>query len=235
MFCIRLAGIPIGIDNQYSYVRQLCRGYETEEAPAFTVRASEAEILAEQAGQQHFSLGYCESLCVYRKICCKLAQYDAFLMHSAVIAVDDVAYAFAAPSGTGKTTHIRLWMQLMGDRAQIVNGDKPIYRFVDDTLYACGTPWQGKEGMGSNVMRPVRAVCFLEQSPVNHIASLQVEEVNHRIFRQVLIPKEQENFDCFWQLLEKLVTTVPFYLLQCNRDLDAARLAYDTMRSGKVC
>ena len=50
MFCIKLAGIPIGIDNRYAYVRRLCAGYETAGRPAFTVRASEREIRAEQGG-----------------------------------------------------------------------------------------------------------------------------------------------------------------------------------------
>ena len=69
MFCIKLAGIPIGIDNRYAYVRRLCAGYETSGRPAFTVRASEREIRAEQGGQAGPSRGYCESLCLYRQIC----------------------------------------------------------------------------------------------------------------------------------------------------------------------
>lgn len=230
MFCIELAGIPIGIDNQYSFVRRLCEGYETDKPPVFTVRATEEEILKEQKGNSQFSLGYCECLCIYRHICCKLVHYDAFLMHSSVIAVDGVAYAFAAPSGTGKTTHTRLWLQQFGSRAQVVNGDKPIYRFLDGRLYACGTPWQGKEGMGNNIQCPVQAICFLEQSPENEIRSLQGVEVNSHLFRQILIPKDEEDFERFWSLLERLVTSVDFYLLKCNMEPEAAQLAYQTMR-----
>ena len=231
MFCIEIAGIPVGIDNRYSYVRKLCIGYETDWQPAFTVRATEEEILTEQKGESQFSLGYCESLCLYRHICCKLVHYDAFLMHSSVVAMDDgMAYAFAAPSGTGKTTHTRLWLQQFGSRAQVINGDKPVYRFLDQRLYACGTPWQGKEQMGNNLICPVQAICFLEQSPNNEIRPLQPAEINSRIFRQILIPKEEQDFDRFWPLLERLVTSVNFYLLKCNREPEAAQLAYQTMR-----
>lgn len=230
MFCIRIGDIPIGIDNRYAGIRYQCKDYEVLEEPLFTVSASEKELLEEQNGDTSLSMEYCESLCVYRNICQKLPQYDAFLMHSAVIAVDGMAYVFAAPSGTGKSTHMQLWLNLLGDRAQIINGDKPIYRFLGDTLYACGTPWQGKERWGSNIMRPVRAVCFLEQSPENRIRTLDIDEVSRRIFRQILIPKSQENFDLFWKLLEKFITNTNFYLLQCNRDLEAAQLAYQTMR-----
>lgn len=230
MFCIKIADIPIGINNRYPYVRHLCREFEVTEAPAFSVSVTEEEISEEQNGEKRFSRGYCESLCVYRKICCRLARYDAFLMHSAVIAVDGAAYVFAAPSGTGKTTHIRLWLEAFGDRARVINGDKPVFRFKDGVLHACGTPWQGKERMGCNEMCPVQAVCFLEQSCENRIRRLGVEEVNGRIFHQILIPKEEQDFTCFWPLLEKLVTATDFYLLQCNREPEAALMAYQTIR-----
>ena len=231
MFCIKIAGIPIGIDNRYPYVRNMCREFEVKnEQPAFTVSVSEEEITEEQAGDLSYSRGYCESLCLYRKICCGLARYDAFLMHSAAVAVDGRAYVFAAPSGTGKTTHIRLWLKRFGDRAQVINGDKPVFRFINDKLYACGTPWRGKEWLGDSRMCPVQAVCFLEQSPENHIRRLDAAEVSGRIFHQLLIPKREEDFNCFWPLLEKMTETTDFYLLECNRDPEAAQLSYETMR-----
>ena len=233
MFCIRIADLPVGIDNRYQYVSELCREYKTEDAPLFTVSATNEEILEEGKGNACYSPGYCESLSIYRKICCRIARYDAFLMHAAVVAVDSSAYAFAAPSGTGKSTHIRLWTELFGDRARVVNGDKPIFRFVGDVLYACGTPWRGKEMQGSNIMCPVRGICFLEQSPENRIRRLSTDEISGRLFRQILIPKEEQDFNYFWPLLEKMISSVDFYLLQCNQEPEAARLSYYTMRGNE--
>lgn len=233
MFCIEIAGLPIGIENQYPDVRRLCREYIVSVPdPVFTVCASKEEITEERNGDMRFSEGYCECLCLYRKICCRLARYDAFLMHAAVVAVDGEAYAFAAPSGVGKTTHLRLWLEEFGDRSQVVNGDKPIFRVIDGVLYACGTPWNGKERLGNQIMRPVRAVCFLERGEKNQIRALEQNEVNRRIFSQILIPKDEEDFDYFWPLLEKMTASVKFYLMKCNRELEAARMAYDTMRRG---
>ena len=236
MFCIEIAGIPIGIDNRYKYIKRHCRGYEIEgKEPDFTVSVTEEEIEKAQHPEKPRSKGYVESLCLYRKIGLRLAKYQTFLMHSAVVAVDGKAYAFTAPSGTGKTTHIRLWLKMLGDRVQVLNGDKPLYRFIDGVLYACGTPWQGKEHMGENIMRPVQGICFLEQSPENRIRPLSASEVTRRIFWQLLIPEEEEELDRYWVLLEKMLDTVPFYLLECNRELEAARLSYETMRSKEVC
>ena len=219
----------MGIYHRYAYVRQLCSGYETVESPVFTVQATDAEILAEHCGGP-FLPGYCEGLCLYRKICHQLPRYDAFLMHASAVAMDGEAYVFAAPSGTGKTTHTRLWLAQFRDRAEVINGDKPIFRFIGNRLYACGTPWCGKERLGSNMMRPVRAICFLEQSPENSIHPLTSAEVSHRIFNQLLMPESQEELDQLWSLLERLLADIAFYLLQCNREPEAAQLAYQTMR-----
>lgn len=236
MFCIKIANIPIGIENKYSYVFRLCEDYAVEgEKPTFTVSVTEEDIIKEQNGELRFPKGYCESLCIYRKICLELIKYNAFLIHSAAISMDDEAYVFAAPSGVGKTTHIRIWQEQFGDRVQIINGDKPIYRFIKGKLHACGTPWQGKEYLGNNIIRPVRAICFLEQSPENHIRSLSINEVSRRIFSQILIPQQQKKFDRFWQLLEKMLTSEKFYELKCNRQPEAAVLAYETMRRKEKC
>lgn len=236
MFCIKIAGLPIGLDARYPYIRYLCQGYETKEAPLFTVRASEEELCREAEGDPSTpdpdprSMGYYESLCLYRSLCLKLPEYDAFLIHGAVVALDGAAYVFCAPSGTGKTTHVRLWLDQFGPRAQIINGDKPVLRFIDGVLYACGTPWNGKERLGQNRICPVAGVCFLEQSPENQIRRLTGPEITRRIFHQLLLPREKGAFDCFWSLLDRMVQTVPFYLLACNREPDAAQLAYHTMR-----
>lgn len=236
MFCIKVAGIPIGIDNRSSYIERLCRGYVVEgETPEFTVSAAKEEVEQTMARLKKYGYGYVESLCLYRKICLRMAKYQTFFMHAAVVAVDGRAYVFAAPSGTGKTTHVRLWLQLLGDRAKVLNGDKPLFRFIDGVLYACGTPWQGKEHMGENIKCPVQGICFLEQSPENHIRSLNLQDVTRRIFHQLLIPTEEEEFNRYWVLLEKLLDTTSFYLLQCNRDLEAARLSYETMRRKEAC
>ena len=236
MFCIEMAGIPIGIDNRYEYIERLCRGYEIEgKAPDFTVSATEEELQKAQDAERPYSSGYLESLCLYRSLCLRLPEYDAFLIHGAVVELDGAAYLFCAPSGTGKTTHIRLWLEQFGPRAQVINGDKPVLRFIDGVLCACGTPWQGKEHMGENIMRPVQGICFLEQSPENRIRALSASEVTRRIFRQLLLPQEEEELDRYWALLEKMLDTVPFYLLECNRDPEAARLSYETMRRKKIC
>lgn len=232
MFRIEIAGIVIGIDNKYEYVSRYCERYKVSTEEEFCVSVTGEQILNEQnRSVERFSLPYCESLCLYRKICLKLIDYDAFLMHSAALEMDGEAYVFAAKSGTGKTTHMKLWMQEFGERVRVINGDKPIYRFMDGTLYACGTPWCGKERLGNNMISPVKAICFLEQGAKNRIRSLTVEEVIGRIFHQLLMPKDEETMKHFFRLIDRMIRTVNCYLLQCNTSKEAALSAYQTMRS----
>lgn len=226
MFCIKIAGVVIGIEHRYGYIKRLCKDYIVEhEEPAFTVSVSRREIRKE-AKSFWFIGGYSESLCLYRHIAMELIRYDAFLMHSAVVAVDSEAYAFAAKSGTGKSTHLQLWLKEFGERATVVNGDKPIYRFIDGTLYACGTPWMGKESLGTNTMVPLKALYFLERSPENRVTPIGMREAMGKVFHQLLLPKDEEGIDAFFPLVEKMLTTCECWRLQCNMKPEAARVAY---------
>ena len=235
MFKINIANLVIGIDNKYEYVRWLCREYETDmEKTDFWVSATEQEIAKEQeesGAQPHW---YCESVCLYRNICLKLTDYDAFVMHSAALEMDGEAYVFAAKSGVGKTTHMKLWLEEFGTRARVVNGDKPIYRFLEDSdgrkLYACGTPWCGKERMGSNIMSPVKAICFLERGTANRIRRLEEGEIIGRIFHQLLMPREETAMSCFLDMIDRMLATVDCFSLQCNTEREAAQVAYEGMK-----
>ena len=163
MFVIELAGVRIRIENRYPYIERQCRAFVCDgEEAAFSVSATSDEIL-EESNHGEFSDAYCESICMYRHICEKIADYNVFLMHSSVIEVDGRAYAFAAKSGVGKSTHTRLWLKNI-PHARVLNGDKPLMRLEEDgSITAFGTPWNGKENWGENISAPLQGVCFIER------------------------------------------------------------------------
>ena len=70
----------------------------------------------------------------------KLIDYNGFLLHASAVALDNYAYLFSAPCGTGKSTHVDLWIKKFGERAFIINDDKPAIRIINNTIYAFGTP-----------------------------------------------------------------------------------------------
>ncbi len=212
-------------------MQDLCKDYITDAAAEFCICATDAEIEAERVAEYTDApLGLLESVAVYRKIALELPKYDAFLFHAATVEVDGEAYAFAAKSGTGKSTHIRLWKKLLGDRVQIINGDKPIVRIENKVPVVYGTPWAGKEGWQRNACAPLKAVCFLERAQENSIESLPFANAVSRFMGQVLHISDEEYTDKLLNLTIGMLKNMPVYLLRCNISEEAATLAYEKMK-----
>ena len=157
-FKIRLADVNIAVNSMHDEVFRLCRDYLTDGTTDFYVSPAPADIALERVKNLHeaevegilpvnYPDSYLETLAVYRKIAVEMLGHDTFLLHGAVIAVNDKAWLFTAPSGTGKTTHIRLWLDHI-EGSYVVNGDKPLIR-IGEEVTAYGTPWAGKEGIGT--------------------------------------------------------------------------------------
>lgn len=132
MFCIQIAEVLIAIKNRYAFTERLCADYIVDTSPDdcdISIAATPEEIAAENDEKGSFSPAYCESLALYRKICTRMLDYDAFLFHAAIVSYAGRGFAFAAKSGTGKSTHVAQWMRALGGDVTVVNGDKPILRW----------------------------------------------------------------------------------------------------------
>lgn len=230
MFYIQLAELRICIQNRYSFIERQCRDYICEAGDAaFTVSASSDEILEEQKHGE-FSDAYCESICLYRNICEKIAAYNVFLMHSSVVEVDGYAYAFAARSGVGKSTHTSLWLKNVPG-ARVLNGDKPLYRLESDGSFTVfGTPWNGKEDWGANISAKLAGVCFLERSEENAIRVASAEEAMERLSHQLYLRGGKNSVTKRLILMDVMLKNVDFYVLSCNISNEAALLCYEAMR-----
>ncbi len=230
MFQIEVAGLVIRIDNRFGYLRDFCRDYITDpDRPAdIAVAVPEEELQREAAKDPDLFMGdpYHETVAVYKRISNALPAFDAFVMHASTVAVDGKAYCFAAESGTGKSTHTRLWKEVLGDRLTVVNGDKPICRFRDGQLFAFGTPWCGKEGWQTNMSAPVKALCLLERAEENALYPVDAFEVLGELVHHFHLPGGgQVDMPRLMELIDRMVTTVPVYRLRCRNDVSAAEAA----------
>ncbi len=233
MIRYKIADVVFDAKIRYRYTKELCQDYEycSDEQPAFVAEITEQDILNENAlSSEPFPPAYLESLALFRKLCnyC-LENADGLIFHSSAIAVDGQAYLFTAPSGTGKSTHARLWRELLGDRAVMVNDDKPIVRLIDGEFYVYGTPWNGKHRLGNNCKMKIKAICAISQAKENQIRSASTGEMLMVMLNQTIRPKEQVNMDKLLGLLEKLLLRVDIYKLGCNISKEAAELSYKTM------
>lgn len=232
---INLADFNIEFLNTYRRHYRLCADYMIDENKTvdYSIIILEEEIDKElQESGEDYQRGYVEGLCFYRKFSEWIPKHGAFLLHSAVFDVDGEGVAFAAHSGTGKTTHMMLWQQLLGDKMTIVNGDKPIVRFFDDepeTPYAYGTPWNGKERLGCNMRTPLKHICFIERGATNSVEPMQKSDVVDLIFNQVYMPKDPIAVMNTMQLIDRLLSCCKLWKIKCNMDPSAAEVAYDAI------
>ena len=146
--------------------------------------------------------------------------------------MDGEGVAFAAHSGTGKTTHMRLWQELLGDRFKVINGDKPIIRFFEDepdTAYGYGTPWCGKERLGCNERTKLKHICFIERATENSCVELEPNQVIDEIFNQVYMPENPMAAMATMQLINRFLSSCKIWRIYCNMDISAASTAYNTI------
>lgn len=232
MIKYKIADVVFEAGFTYAYTPKICKEYEYtgDEKPSFSIKLTPEQLAHEKSLAPDFPEPYLESLGVFRKLCeYVLESANGIIFHSSAIMVDGNAYLFTAPSGTGKSTHTRIWREMLGDRAVMVNDDKPIIRYVDGAFYVYGTPWNGKHGLGTNCKAKIKAICNIYQAKENKIEKAQVKDILPVLLNQTLRPQDLGGMDKLLAILSKLLESVDLYRLGCNISREAAMLSYSTM------
>ena len=176
----------------------------------------------------------------------KILDYDAMMLHASAVVADGEAYLFSAPSGTGKSTHTKLWLDKLGDRAYILNDDKPVIRIMGDEIYAYGTPWCGSSNIGVNRKAPLKAICFLERAETNWIKQMPLSDgmpiilnMFYQTFRQLdkydcMQPISRANASKYLDIIGKVISKVPVFQMGCTPDPAAADMAYEAMSKAEL-
>ena len=236
-----IAGMAVSITSIYRDVHEYCRDYAADAAPELAVATTRADIEFERERSLReaelngrapcvSSDGVLEELAVYRKIAERAPERGVILFHGSALAADGEAYLFTAPSGTGKSTHARLWRELLGDRVVMVNDDKPLLRIGEAGVTVCGTPWNGKHRLGTDISVPLRAVCFLHRAKENAIRPTDRSESYAALLQQVYRPLDPAALAATLRLVDRLAETVPMYRMGCNMEPEAARVAFEAMK-----
>lgn len=239
-FSMRVADRTVEISPQFKSTREYCKAFFCDSVPDFSIVVSKQDIEFEQAivDRENIIEGFpatrlddflLERTALQRKIAEKLFEYKTILFHGSVIAVDGKGYLFTAKSGTGKSTHTRLWREMLGDRAVMVNDDKPFLRVMDDHIQVYGSPWNGKHGLGNNIDVPLKAICILERGEQNEISQIPAKEAVPMLLQQSNRPQNAQQLPKYLELLESITQKTSFYRLKCNMEPEAALISYQTM------
>lgn len=142
------------------------------------------------------------------------------------------AWLITAPSGTGKTTQLRHWQSLWPDQIALINGDKSLLVMKEDgSFWVYPSPWTGKEGDIGTAYAPLAGIVVLRQSGQNEIRRLSPHESVLRVFEQFLIMDEEASEARAAAAMEdKLLRTIPIWLLDNLGDEESARLTHDTLK-----
>ena len=151
-------------------------------------------------------------------------------MHASVTVMDGVGYLFLGYSGTGKSTHSRLWKQAYPE-AWLLNDDNPVLRLLPEReVRIYGSPWSGKTPCYHQASAPVGGIVHLRQAPANSISRLRLPEAYaHMLSSCSGLKIQPEMMDALYNTIARVIQTVQVYQLDCLPDTDAARLCHDTM------
>ena len=245
VFRMKIAGTVAQIQSLFDSTPQYFRAYLTEEQPAFSFTVSPEHLRFEQAELDReaeeegfrfrtFTDPFLERAAIQRAFAEILFDRDTLLLHGSAVALDGRGYLFTARSGTGKSTHTRLWREVFGSRAVMINDDKPFVTLNEQGVTIFGSPWSGKHGLDSNIAVPLAGICLLERGGEDRIRSISPEEALPMLRKQAYCPLNGEKEGKFNSLMEFLAEKVSLWGMECTKNRTAAITAHDAMCGASV-
>lgn len=159
-----------------------------------------------------------------------LAPFQAMSIHSSTIAYKGKAVLFLGESGTGKSTHTKLWLNNI-ENTHLLNDDSPFLAIENGTAMVYGSPWSGKTHCYHNVKLPIAGIVRLSQAPYNKIRRLSVLEAFGALQPSCPPGLSHDIFftDRIVEMISTVLKTVPVFHLACLPDADAAKLSCETI------
>lgn len=149
-------------------------------------------------------------------------------LHAALVEKDGYGVVFLGPSGMGKSTQAKLWVEHQG--ADFIIGDRPGLRRIDGRWIGFGMPWDGKDGIRQQKQVPIRALISLEQAPENSIRRLTKQEAMIVLLNQVMMPMwDDAAMALLTPLMGMLADEIPFYHLRNLPNKEATELTRDAI------
>lgn len=231
----RIADLVVGVDFQYERGYNQAQPYRIDDVVEPDVCLKPTDYQIEYALKQGIEsleeAEYCATRWLFDE---KILHVDGLVLHSSAVVYENRAYLFSADSGTGKSTHTRLWIQRFGaDKAFILNDDAPAIRKIDGEWFAYGTPWSGTSPLNVNARVPLQGIGFIERAQTNWARQISPDEAMKLFMRQTTSPLQKKTLV---QTLDRIVTAlkeIPVFEIGCTMDPEAARVSYEAMRDAR--
>lgn len=243
-FTMEIAGMVVCVQPLFQSTKEYCRPYLTDKEPEFFVQVTREDLVFEQKMLEleaieeglkirKFQDPFLERTTIQRKVADRLVTRNTILLHGSTVSVDGSAYLFTAACGTGKSTHTRLWRELFGERAIMVNDDKAFLRITSSGVLAHGSPWSGKHGLATNICVPLKGICLLHRGAENQIQPVDGKSMIPILQHQTHMPTDAALAQSVNALVDVLAEKVSLWEMHCNKEQDAAKVAYKAMHCGE--
>lgn len=241
---IEIAGVPAEVICRYPENERFLQDYASDSPPWFTVAPHSDDLIRMQRDFDRMDEadgvpkhkrpdGFLENNAIHALLAERLVEHDVLLMHGSALCMDGEAYIFTAESGTGKSTHARLWREVFGKRVWMINDDKPMLRIEESGVTVYGTPWDGKHHLSRNASAPLKAIVKLERDETNHIAPLAKADAFPVLMKQCYSSKHPATMARIMELEKRLLDVAELYRLGCGMTPDAAHVAWEAMRKNQ--
>lgn len=215
---IELAGHRIALCGGDSVYQNFWSGYlatQSDAEPELTISYSDKQVNGIPVGSGATSRYFL----IHKAISDFLLTKNVLTVHGSSLLFEGKAYLFCAPSGTGKSTHTGLWRTAFGEKVVMISDDQPLVAFDDQGgVLCCGSPYNGKDKLGSNIKAPIGGICVCERGNTNRIERLSPADAVQQLAPNVYIPAETELAAKALLLTKKLAQQLPVYRFHFNMD-----------------
>lgn len=236
VFVAEIAGVPVEIRARFTVNKAFFSDWFSKKEPELVIepewedldriRVSFEKNAAEEGRKPtEYRHWFLENNAIHDLLAESLISKNVLLMHGSALSFDGKGCLFTAPSGTGKSTHTRLWREAFGSRVTMINDDKPMLRVEENEVICFGTPWNGKHHLGGNISAPLCAIASIERSEENRIEPIDRSRAFPILLRQIYSPRSAELMRRTIELEQEIMKLVRFYRIGCNMAKEAAIVA----------
>lgn len=158
--------------------------------------------------------------------------YGLLPIHGASINDANTSIIISAPSQTGKSTHAKLWLEL-DPTVSIQNDDKPLIGKKDQKIIVFSSPFSGKTSHNQNIEIPLKALIFLEQSPIDSIEPMSKDDIIKDMMKNIMRPGDSLTWENILSLIHEIIENIPIYRLKATPHITAAILLRNTLSKRK--
>ena len=228
-FKIKLANTVFEINAFNETTKKYCVDFLCDEEPRYVITMTkedlENEIHISNDGKVYVNE---EISALYRRIADAFINQGVIVAHGSSFKVNNCGFIITARSGVGKSTHVRLLKQYLGDELQYINDDKPLLEIKDDDVIIHSSPWNGKERRGNDISSSLKAIIFLNRGIDNTYRKIDnKQEIYFRLMSQIYLPRDKDKREKALKIIDILLKRLNFYEINVNMDISAPQMTYE--------